>query len=75
MILFLLTLTSFADDDAEVKYKQRTEIDFEGVELSGELVKPQGSLILERRAAAFNPLIRIRKDFNVEIKESINSIK
>jgi hypothetical protein len=73
MILLLLTLTSLADED--VTYKQRTEIDFEGVELSGELVKPQGSLILERRAAAFNPLIRIRKDFNVEIKESINNIK
>ena len=74
MLLFLLTLTSFADD-AEITYKQRTEIDFEGVELSGELVKPQGSLMLERRAAAFHPLIRIRKDFNVEIKESINNIK
>ena len=73
MILFLLTLTSFAEDN--VVYKKTTEIDFEGVEVEGQLVKPQGSLILERRTAAFNPLIRIRKDFNVEIKESINNIK
>tara|TARA_Y100000034_G_scaffold120562_1_gene163619 strand:- start:410 stop:634 length:225 start_codon:yes stop_codon:yes gene_type:complete len=74
MILFLLlTLTSFAEDN--VVYKKTTEIDFEGVEVEGQLVKPQGSLILERRRAAFNPLIRIRKDFNVEIKESINNIK
>ncbi|MDX1746189.1 MAG: hypothetical protein R3324_09655 [Halobacteriales archaeon] len=65
------------DDDGErqVKYKERTEIDFEGVDVSGELVKPQGSLVLDRRKANFNPLIQLREHFNDEMKESINEVK
>ncbi|MCP4808946.1 MAG: hypothetical protein GY884_26730 [Proteobacteria bacterium] len=40
-----------------VVYQHRTEIDFEDIEISGELVKPQGQLILDsyRGAAAAPP--------------------
>jgi hypothetical protein len=79
----LLSSPSFAGDEDEaitsnertVIYKQRTEIDFEGVEIAGQLVKPQGSLILDRRRASFNPLIQLRTDFNREMHQSVNEIK
>lgn len=65
------------DDDSgrQVKYKSRTEIDFEGVDVSGELVKPSGSLLLDRRKATFNPLIQLRENFNPEMRESVNEVK
>lgn len=63
------------DSDRQVKYKARTEIDFEGVDVQGELVKPQGQLLLDRRKAEFNPLIRLREDFNVEMKQSVDEVK
>jgi hypothetical protein len=77
-MIFLLSGVAYASDKEEepkVVYKQRTEIDFEGVEIEGELVKPQGSLVLDRRHAKFNPMIRLRTDFDDEMDKSIQEIK
>ncbi len=63
------------EEDRKIVYKQRTEIDFEGVEVAGELVKPQGQLLLDRKRANFNPLIKLREDFNEEMDQSVNQIK
>jgi hypothetical protein len=83
MIALLLALPAFAQDEApagddsgrQIKYKERTEIDFEGVDVTGELVKPQGQLLLDRRKANFNPLIKLREDWNDEMKASVDEIK
>ena len=76
-IIALLTYSPvvLSDDEPKVVYKDRTEIDFETLELEGELVKPQGALLLERKKANFNPLIRLRKDFTLEIKQSVNDVQ
>ena len=73
----LTAMAQDADDDSSrnVKYKARTEIDFEGVDVSGELVKPSGSLLLDRRKANFNPLIQLRMDFAQEMSQSVIEIK
>ncbi len=74
----LLPVSAMAQDEEDgrdVVYRDRTEIDFESVDVSGELVKPQGQLLLERKKAAFNPLIRFREDFNEEMKQSIDEVK
>lgn len=63
------------EEERKIQYKQRTEIDFEGVEVAGELVKPQGALLLDRKRANFNPLIKLREDFNEEMDQSVNQIK
>ena len=77
----LATTILFADaalaqsEEREVIYRERTEIDFEGVDVSGELVKPSGSLLVDRKKAQFNPMIQLRTDFNAEMRESINEVK
>jgi hypothetical protein len=82
LVLFLMFLTTAMaedpvspDEDRKVVYKQRTEIDFEGVEVEGALVRPQGALILDRKIGSFNPLIRLRMDFEPELNNSVNLIK
>lgn len=76
MFLILITSLAFAqDEDRDIKYRERTEIDFEGVDVTGELVKPQGALLLDRKRASFNPLIKLRTDFNPEISTSVNEVK
>jgi hypothetical protein len=79
LVLFMLSGVAYADDTKEeepkVIYKERTEIDFEGVEIAGELVRPQGTLLLERKKAQFNSMIKLRTDFDDEIDNSINEIK
>lgn len=64
-----------SDSGRQIKYKERTEIDFEGVDVTGELVKPQGQLLLDRRKANFNPLIKLRENWNEEMRQSVDEIK
>jgi hypothetical protein len=76
MLLLLVVSLAFAQDEGrDVKYKSRTEIDFEGVDVTGQLVKPQGALLLDRKRASFNPLIKLRADFDPEISNSVTEIK
>jgi hypothetical protein len=80
-LLAILATTGVSDawaqeeDDRKVVYKDRTEIDFEGLDVSGELVKPQGALLLSRKKASFNPLIRLRTDFNEEMASSVDEVR
>lgn len=87
MMLILLTglfgHPAFADDDSaepeeserQIIYKQKTEIDFEGLDVQGEIQKPASSLVLERKKAAFNPLIKIRTNWNDLIEEGSDEAK
>lgn len=74
--MFLLILLSFAKaEDRNVKYQKEVHIDFEGVDISGELIKPQGSIIMERSKTKFPPVINPRMDFNLEMTRSVEEIK
>ena len=39
------------------------------------MVKPQGALLLDRKRGSFNPLIKLRSDFNDEMDKSVDQIK
>jgi hypothetical protein len=78
MWLLLASIALAGDDeegDRKIVYKQKTEIDFEGLEVEGVLQKPQSALVLERKKASFNPLIKLRTDWNAEIDQSTDEIK
>ena len=81
LILSLTLLPGHAsagDDDEKdrnVVYRQKTEIDFEDLEIEGILQKPQSALVLERKKASFNPLVKLRTDWNEEISHSTNEVK
>jgi hypothetical protein len=84
-LLVLAAITTFGtagaiaqevdDSERKIVYKSRTEIDFEGVDVAGELVKPSGALLLDRKKGSFNPLIRLREEFSLEMENSVNYIK
>lgn len=78
LVLFLLSGVAYANDEEKepkVIYKERTEIDFEGVEVDGELVKPQGALLLDRKRAQFNSMIKLRTDFDDLMEDTVQEIK
>lgn len=77
MLWLLIISLAFSEDEPtpQVVYKQETEIDFEGLEIEGELLKPHGAIVQERKGAAFNPLIQLRTDFNQEMTQSVTVIK
>jgi hypothetical protein len=74
MFFYFLVGLAFAQD-REIRYQRETEIDFDAIDITGEMVKPQGSLIAERSTARFNPLIELRTDWNPEIAASVREIK
>jgi hypothetical protein len=74
------SVAAFAQDDEDpgdrkVIYKTKTELDFEGLDVNGELVKPSSALVLDRKKAQFNPLIKLRADFNAEMEQSVDEVK
>lgn len=71
MILFFLM--AYADEPIIV-YKKETTIDFEGLEVEGQVKKPPGILSMERTKAKFNPLVQLKESFGPEIEESILQI-
>tara|TARA_R110002153_G_scaffold27361_3_gene84934 strand:+ start:7404 stop:7628 length:225 start_codon:yes stop_codon:yes gene_type:complete len=74
MFFYFLVGLAFAQD-RNVQYEKRTEIDFEAIDVDGQLVKPQGSLIVERGNVKFNPLIELRMDWDLEMAASVREIK
>ena len=75
MIFYFLVGLAFAQEDRVIEYQKRTEIDFEALDIEGEMVKPQGSLLMERQKTKFNPLIELRMDWNHEMSSSVKEIK
>ena len=75
MIFYFLVGLAFAQEDRAIEYQKRTEIDFEALDIEGEMIKPQGSLLMERQKTKFNPLIELRMDWNHEMSSSVKEIK
>ncbi len=72
---FLISLAVGQESDRQIEYQKKTEIDFEALDIEGEMVKPQGSLVIDRSRASFNPLIKLRTDFDIEMSNSVTEIK
>ena len=77
-VFAVLPTVAFADEDAQldtdertVVYAERTELEFEGFNVDGALVKPVGVSVSVRRVGEFNPMIQLRTDFDAEIVESL----
>ena len=69
--------TAIADEpevEPKIMYRKKTEINFEELEIEGQLVAPQGAMILERKNAIFNPLIKLRTEWTQEMNSSVNEI-
>jgi|TARA_Y100000310_G_scaffold299188_1_gene333776 hypothetical protein len=61
--------------ESKVRYKKKTEIDFEDVAIHGALKVPHGQYLLEKRGSAFNPLIRLKENFNKEMIDSVTQVR
>ena len=79
--VFSIMGSAFADDsdleesDRKIIYKQKTEIYLESLDVEATIQRPQSSLILERKRSAFNPLVKIRSDWDDLIQEGIGEAK
>ncbi len=70
--------SAFAQDVVKEKdttsYKKKTIIDFSDVTIQGELTKPEGSYLLNRKKTNFKSLLKIRGNFLPELFNSIDNL-
>lgn len=78
VLVFLLApsiAVSQGSSEPTVRYKKKTEIDFEDVTIDGALKRPHGSYMLEKRQSRFNPLIKLKENFDKEMTESVELMR
>lgn len=80
MVLGAISLSASASADNVIReadktvYKKQTIIDFNDVTLEGELTKPEGSYLINRKRSSFSNLIRLRNDFLPELQKSVDNL-
>jgi len=65
--------TTVTEADKTV-YNKKTVIDFSDVSIEGELTKPEGSYIKNRKKTRFRNLIELRGNFRPELKRSASAL-
>ena len=80
MLMLILSALSLAfaqspETTQPVEYAKETIIDFTGIDVEGEIVKPQMSFITSFEPAREGSLITLRTSFNMEMSQSIDNIK
>lgn len=78
-LAFALAAPALAQDTVveeadKVVYNKKTVIDFSDVNIEGELTKPEGSYIKNRKKTRFRNLIELRGNFRPELKRSVSAL-
>jgi hypothetical protein len=55
-------------------YRKKTTVDFTDVQVEGELTRPEGSYVINRRQAGFDSRIKVRADFSPELQKSVDHL-
>ena len=73
MVLLASATASAGDKPAppdKVVFQKKTVIDLTGAVIEGELTKPEGSYIVNRKVSRFSSLIKLRENFIPELTAS-----
>jgi hypothetical protein len=83
VVMAMWTAPALAQGDTQVKViqeedkvvvRKKTTIDFTDMAVEGELTKPEGSYVLNRKKTDFQSLIRVRDNFNPELQKSVDNL-
>jgi hypothetical protein len=61
------------NEGTQVVYQKKTVIDFSDVTIKGELTKPEGAYMVNRKRTKFSQLIQIRSNFMPEMMNSTDN--
>lgn len=80
LLTFASATPAFAQEDTvieeedKVVFNKKTVIDFSDVDIEGELTKPEGSYIKNRKKTRFRNLIELRGNFRPELRRSVSAL-
>jgi hypothetical protein len=61
-------------EEDKTVFKKKTVVDFNDVTLEGELTKPEGSYLVDKKKARFSSLIKLRDNFIPELQKSTDNL-
>ena len=61
-------------EEDRVVYQKKTLIDFSDVLISGELMKPDGAYVKNRKNTRFDALIELRSNFRAELMKTAGGL-
>jgi len=59
----------------KVTYRKTQDVNFDASEVDGAIRSPDGAYLVQKRGIDFVPLYKVRKNFDDNIKESIEYVK
>jgi hypothetical protein len=77
-ILFLSTLVLLMSSTVfakKVTYRKSQTVEFDGSDVDGQVRNPDGSYLVQKRGIDFMPLYKVRKNFDDNIKESVEYVQ
>lgn len=63
---------AFAKD---VKYRKTQEVSFDGADVDGQVRSPDGAYLVQKRGVKFLPLYKVKKEFDKNIKDSVEYLR
>jgi len=71
---FLWASEKVIKEESKTVYKKETIIDFSEFYIAGELMRPDGAYVKNRKKTKFNSLIELRSHFRPELLRSVNDL-
>lgn len=59
----------------KVQFRKTQDVNFDAVDVDGAVRSPDGAYLVQKRGIDFNPLYKVRKNFDDNIKESVEYVK
>lgn len=75
LILFLLFTPQSVWAKKKVKYRKSQDVNFDGSSIDGVARAPDGAYLHQRTGMKFLPLYKVRKQFDENIKNSVEYLR
>jgi hypothetical protein len=59
----------------KVEYRKTQDVNFDAMDVDGQVRNPDGSYVVQKRVIDFMPLYKVRRNFDENIKESVDYVK
>ena len=75
LVALATLLTSSTVFAKKVTYRKTQEVNFDGSDVDGQVRNPDGAYLVQKRGVDFVPLYKVRKNFDDNIRESVEYVK
>lgn len=74
-LIVTLTLAASEAEAKKVQYRKTQDVNFEQMDVDGQVRNPDGAYVVQKRVIDFLPLYKVRRNFDENIKESVEYVK